>query len=112
MPLFKKREEILDLTRLQKKGIIKNTPIEEETEYKDLSTSPKLPSSTPTGFDFLNSLARIPPIPEASKEIPNSNEETAHLNIKLDNFEYKLSQLADKLNLLEDSLNELKSQRT
>lgn len=127
MALFKKKDksiEIIDLTELQRKGILqKSQQIEKNNEainskegYVDLSnlaltqshaesisTQPKEIESP----EFLSSLANIG-ANEDSAQITNQAESSKELNqlkLKMEDLEYKLDSFIERLTRLEEKLN-------
>lgn len=102
--------ELLDLTLLRKKGILK---IPEEKDVVDFSqipasqdvSMPNMPSLDPAiesnPFGFLDSVAQASS--SASTGIPNSSDANA-MKIKLDDFEYKLERLSERLERIESKL--------
>ncbi len=91
MPLFKKKKNVIDLTILQKRGILK--------KQEEKTSEPKSKSSD--AFGFLDSLAS-----SSSDESKTSidSSEISHLKVKIGDFEYKLDRLLERLVILEDKI--------
>ncbi len=103
MPLFKKRKEVVDLTLLKKKGLLKEsqqTPQTATPDYVDFSQ----PKQTQSPFSFLDSLASSASQTTQSTQQTSPDTNTQDLNVKLENLEYKLERLTEKLALIESKL--------
>jgi hypothetical protein len=106
MPIFKKKEEIVDLTLLKKKGLLKDAPQETEQSdgYIDFSNSQSAAPSNPLSFlDSLANTASSTPTPT----YPQSNStDLQDFKVQMENLEYKLERLTEKLALIESKLSE------
>jgi len=89
---FKNRKEVVDLTILAKRGLIK--PEAEEVDYKDLTPIP----ADETGLSFLGNLAGAGGGTEVEKLHLNSERN------KIEDIEFKLDLLSRKLNSMIDRL--------
>ena len=113
MGFFKKNDEVLDLTLLQKKGILKKAmQQDEEPNYGktiDLTQSPSTPGQSPASsnspFDFLDTLAQSNQ--SNSQTQLNNSEDLQHLKIKFEDIEYKMERLIEKLARIESKLESL-----
>ncbi|HLC53333.1 MAG TPA: hypothetical protein VJK03_02210 [Candidatus Nanoarchaeia archaeon] len=113
MGLMRKRNssvDILDLTLLQKKGLL-NIP-ERKPELIDLvgPSASTMPSTAPSDnpFGMLDSFAQnasAPPLASAGSDVPSDMNA---LKIKLDDFEFKFQRLIERLEKIESSLDNLK----
>ena len=120
MPFFKKKRsvDVVDLTDMQRRGLLKTSiPEKNEEGIVDLSSS----SSSPAG-DFLSSLAgfganssveRIHPSPgpiisnlRAARQRGLADTKINELKLKLDDNDYKLNTLIERVKELEDRLKE------
>ena len=120
MGFFKKRDEVLDLTLLQKKGILKkiqNSNIEEVEDVLDLSqnqTSSNMmnsssfnsqmpPQSSP--FDLLDIVVQTNSnqSQDIQSRIQNADD-LQDLKVKLDNLEYKIESLLKIFEKIEERL--------
>ena len=109
MALFKKETDFLDLTLLQKRGLlkIKEEPGQNiENEYADLTPPTASVEPSAPSFDFLDSLAGTsnPPSLQAPHS-ENSSADIQHLNVKLEDLEYKLERFLERIEKLELKLN-------
>jgi len=95
--------DIVDLTDMQKRGIIKKTSQNTDVKNEFVSLSPQAASqpaqSSPSPFDFLDNLASSAPQQSAS------NTDIQSLQNKIEDLEYKLERLVDKIVALESRLN-------
>ncbi len=107
MGIFKKKSpEVLDLTELQRKGILERSnelaKMEKWTANEKVVdlTSSSLNKGSETSFDLLNNLASA----------ASSNEGAAHgeLKNKIEDIEYKLEKLIERLEHIENKLNDNK----
>ncbi len=114
MPLFKERgPDVIDLVDLQKRGILKKSSQQIERREDDFvdfskqSSSSPVQSSSPSSFDFLNSLASSasPSSPSSlsSSETTDSTQ-LSSLKVKLEDLEYKLDRFIDRIVALESKL--------
>ena len=105
MSVFKKGPEVIDLTILQKRGLLKKVKQEPNLNhdaegYADLTKQSSLPTQPTNQFDFLDSLANASSsTPTHSSEF--SNTDIRHLNVKLDDLEYKLERMLERITELE-----------
>lgn len=113
MGFLKKKEhgvDILDLTLLQKRGLLKRESAPTTSDVLDLrvpiaTLSPPSPPQMPTDvspFGMLDSLAAVSQAPQLSTNSPTP--ELGALKIKLEDVEYKLERLLERLTLLEGKL--------
>src|SRR3989338_4402080 len=125
MVLGRKRGADIDFTLLQKKGLIKKSPVTKRTGWKvDKSGFIEMPNpgafinsdsgkedsagtnATPSNIGFLdNPLGFSPPEspspPSLGNNLSVSNSEVESLKVKLDDLEYKLERLLERLDKLE-----------
>ena len=112
MGCLRKKEhgfDILDLTLLQKRGLLKQespqTPDVIDLRVPIATLTPPSPTSTPADvspFGMLDALATSTPTPTFSSEAPTP--ELSAMKIKLDDVEYKLERLLERLSALESKL--------
>ena len=110
MGFFKKNEEVLDLTLLQKKGILKVKEIEKEEIdlTKPQASSVMTTETVGSTFDFLDNAQinsnqnylQTPP-PQAS------SPDLQDLKVKLENLEYKFERFLERLEKFEEKLSSL-----
>jgi len=104
MPLFKKKSvDVIDLTRLQKQGILKTNDAEDN--YPEYNTETITPESNPLGF--LDNLANSNPTQTFSTETEEPKQEPPELNnlgIKLEDLEYKLERFLERLEKIENKI--------
>ncbi len=121
MSFFKKKGEVIDLTLLQKKGILKksqNREIKEIIDILDLTQnqtpsnitnlSPPFSSQTSSQsspFDLLDSLAQTNSNQSSNIQSQMQNADGLQdLKIKLENLEYQIERLMGRFNKIEDKL--------
>lgn len=104
---MKKRGGYIDLTLLQKKGILKK-----EEEKKDfVPVSPTAEVLTPqqsapeNPFSFLDNLASGEQT-NTEQNIPKQSEDFSNLTVKLENLEYQLERFLERLDKIEEKLRE------
>jgi hypothetical protein len=121
MPLFKKRDsaDVIDLTDLERKGIIEKANKIAQSKnpdgYTDLTQSESFNSNSdinqPTGSislpDASNPLAGFfsggSPVPSTSTNDRTSEDtQIKHLHTKIEDLEYKLERFLERLELIED----------
>ena len=110
MGLFKKKGiDVLDLTLLQKRGILK-VPEEKDLDltrpFAQSSSSLAQNSTESSAFGFLDNLASNS---SASNSAPSFNNSDSNLEVqglknKLEDFEYKLERLLERLDSIETKL--------
>ncbi len=111
MPFFGK-DEVVDLTKLKKLGLLKEPQQEQKPvpEYYDFSQQnsapqkPELPkpeTESPLSF-FDNFASNLPQTPQQIQQPQTSDN--SELSIKLENLEYQLERLAEKLALIESKI--------
>ena len=112
MPIFKKRGGTIDLTELQKRGILQKSEVLAKAQPKTTNDFVELPSHSPSvspasssPFSFLDSLANASSPSTPSPEILPQNTNTSHIQIKLEELEYKLDRLIERITQLESKLN-------
>ncbi|HLC31624.1 MAG TPA: hypothetical protein VJK51_03070 [Candidatus Nanoarchaeia archaeon] len=117
MGLFGSNGDTVDLTLLQKKGILGRAMKEERegsSSVVDLSalsgapsiSAPIVPSSeaVPTALSFFDSVtapASTPSFFNSSEPSKSSSDSAAQLAIKIDDLEFKLERLIERLEKLE-----------
>ncbi len=120
MGIFNKGGDVLDLTLLQKRGILKkqenkglscNVPDVIDLTKIPLENTIQPPSvqQSSSPFDFLSNLAHSSPsIQENTNqfEIPktHSNQDLDDFKVKMDNLEYKLDRFLERLDKIEEKL--------
>ena len=104
MGLFKKKSEVVDLTKLEKLGILQKSrdiaskdAIENINSNKIVDLSETNRASNNEGLGFLNNLAGV----GTSERRENSND-LENLKVKIEDIEYKLERLIEKLNKIEE----------
>lgn len=95
---FKKRRDVIDLTYLAKRGLIKP-----EQEFKEILPQQQTSSSSSdssSAFGFLSSLA------SSAESSPSSHAESKELGTKnkLEDIEYKLEVISKRVNSMIDRL--------
>lgn len=118
MRLMRKNDsaDVVDLSLLQKKGILKRAgyenkqAIDRERDVIDF-TAPKTNDVTPSNvgtnnsiFGFLDNAANNQ---SSSSSVFNSSNDSSDINalkLKIDNLEYKLQNLIDKIERMESNL--------
>ena len=99
MAMFRKEGDVLDLTNLQRRGILKKSQQIQTTnsksevksnDYLDIST----PQQSSNPLSFLDSLANATPAPQQSPDFSD-------IKVKIENFEYKLDRLMERLEAIE-----------
>jgi phage shock protein A len=96
MGWFKKKGEVIDLTYLAKRGLIK------KEDYKDLtkSNSQEMPVADSSALGFLGTMAASSePVSESSKKPSSSQSQN-----KIEDIEYKLEVVSKRVNALLDRL--------
>jgi len=126
MGLFsKRRSEVVDLSDMQRRGLLPTSPPPEADERgivdfsKSSQTIPQS-SSTPTiNMDFLSSLAgagvnsssaNSGSVTDSLRDARKRNHESAEINelrLKLEDNEYKMRNMSDKIRELEEKINAL-----
>ncbi len=107
MSIFKKEEgvDVLDLTLLQKKGILKVPEIKDEyvdiTKVNQQSSGVKAESVSP--FSFLDSLAQSNSSSSSSITSDNSAD-LSNLRVQIDNLEFKIERLLERLDKIESKI--------
>ena len=85
-------EEIVDIPKLQRMGILKKQfPKTESPEYKEVSSNP---------LAFLDTFANS----ASTSNLPSSD--VSELKIKLENLEYQIERLVERLALIEGKIRE------
>ncbi len=124
MPIFNSNPHVLDLTELQKRGILKKleeknkSNIEQKNNYVNLNVAQQTPTQTnqqaeqPSPLSFLDSLASSNFQPTTQTETrPQLSVETEaeikNLQVKIENIEYKLDRFMDKLAAIEAKISTL-----
>ncbi|MBU0466810.1 MAG: hypothetical protein KJ718_02050 [Nanoarchaeota archaeon] len=113
MPIFKKEEEVLDLTDLEKRGLLKKAQEIEQQQvsqtsddgYMDLGTTESGSAASSVSSDtgagalgFLDSLAGVGASSNAGATSSGvDTTELQGLKSKIDDLEYKLQVLEDKI---------------
>src|SRR3989344_341671 len=101
MSIFRKEGETLDLTDLQRRGILKKAQQAEQIQAKsEIKSNDYLDITTPQSsspLSFLDSLANINPTPQNSPDLSD-------VKVKLENFEYKLERFMERLEAIESKL--------
>lgn len=109
MSIFKKKEgiDVLDLTLLQKRGILKVPEIKED--FIDLTKSQNTSNETASSsaaspFSFLDSLAQSNSTSSTSNITSNNSAEVSNLRVQIDNLEFKIERLLERLDKIESKL--------
>ena len=122
--MFKKKGDILDLTLLQKRGILKNTEINKINEITDVLDLTKNPvqknsdimsnnqQSSQFPFNFLDNLTNTSSNSFSGDSFnitkaPNNNLDLQDFKVKIDDFEYKLNRFLERLEKIEEKINRL-----
>ena len=115
---FRKRNEVVDLGRLQKRGIIKAGNDEKES-YANLScSSEKTPVSDAgsRGFDFFSNIASTPSSSDSSTEVSGygggSLESERKISERIRRISERLSKVMDRVELLERKIEKLERGRS
>lgn len=103
MRLFKKKEEIVDLTDLQRRGILKKPEEQDDTATLDSVAPVSSPTEDANPLAFLDALASSNSETQSSSSLLNTPN-TSGVNIKLDDLEYKLDRMMDRLAIMETKL--------
>jgi hypothetical protein len=106
MGLFKKRgSDVIDLTDMQKRGILKSSEKKEE-DFVDFSPSPvqTAPKEEVNPFGFLDSLAGSAVSGTGEPPIKNEDKQIQHLKVKIEDLEYKLDNFLDRLAEIEKKI--------
>lgn len=110
---FRKRNEVVDLGRLQKRGILQ-TRNAEEGSYANLSSSSEKTPSANTGstggFDFFSNIASAPSA-EVSGYGESSSEDKKKISERIRRISEKLSKVMDRVELLERKIERLERGR-
>jgi hypothetical protein len=117
MGIFKKEEEVVDLTRLKKRGIQLDQEKSKSPSFAtfqndfadltkpDIKPTPPSPDPPSNPFSFLDDIAKADTPPENSIfQTTTPSTEQSDLKVKLEDLEYKLDRLVDKLALIETKL--------
>ncbi len=101
------KEETVDLTELQKRGILKKALEKENVnEGKDIDfTSASSVSNSSNPFDLLSSLASSSG--NTTRTLANnevSNDDIQHLKVKLEDLEYKLDRFLERIEKIESKI--------
>lgn len=115
MGMFKKRGQIIDLTKLQEKGILqrskaiaKENSLEAKNDVVDLSSmisknQSETSNSNSSGFDFL-SLANAGSGSNSTGNIADSNLDMQGLRNKIEDIEYKMEKFIERISKIEEKL--------
>ncbi len=115
MGIFRKEVEVLDLTLMQKKGILKTQKTNHAPDIVDLTQnsvqsigpSQVAPQQSSSPFDFLD-LAASSASQSAPQLSPSQTPtDVEDLKVKLDNIEYKLERFVEKLEKFEEKISQL-----
>lgn len=109
MSFFKKELDVLDLTDLQKRGLLKKAEEIKKQEdnsggYVDFTKSGTSASESPSGanpFDFLGSLSGV------GASTPSSQSSSAEGSLEIQSLKNKIEDLEYKLRVLEDTIAKL-----
>jgi len=117
---FRRKNEVVDLTIMRDRGILKDVSQEKEDEFVDFSSSQNQTAQNSGSFDFLSSLATGADSSLTSESSPGPITESlrdarkrgigADLNemrIKLEDTEYKLNNALRRIQELERKTREL-----
>jgi len=101
---FKKQRDVIDLTYLAKRGLLK---IPKEEEYKDFTASPisasPASSDSDSDFSFLGAMASS--AEPQSTSTPSSHHSTSGISSnKIEDIEYKLESISKRVNSMIDRL--------
>ena len=109
---MKKRDGYVDLTLLQKKGILKKeeekkdfVSIPQTTEVQTFTQQTNTTSENP--FSFLDNLANSSQT-NIEQNISKPAEDFSSLTVKLENLEYQLERFLERLDKIEEKLREFK----
>ena len=121
MPIFKKKDDVLDLTDLQRRGLLKKAAEIEKQQseassdgYVDLDDSGGTSSSSDSGasaLGFLDSLAGVGASSSGTSSMSSGSDslEIQGLKNKLEDLEYKLERFTEKLAMIESKLAEFEN---
>ena len=103
MSIFKKTSDVMDLTKLEKRGIkIHKEKTEPPVqEYVNLSDTTTQTEPTANQFDFLNNLANT-----NTEILPTYQSQTPDISIKIENLEYKIERFLERLDFIEKKIND------
>lgn len=108
-------DDYLDLTLMQKRGLLKIRKEESERELLDLtkprtSSVPAVASEPTPSFDFLKSMAGIgETVATPTPSLGSENSDLSSLKIKIEDTEYKLERLIERLERIEEKLSNLEN---
>jgi hypothetical protein len=101
--------DYIDLSDLQKRGIIKKNEkvnSEEGSDYYKIDPTQTTQNDKISPLSFLDTFANSVSNSTTSPSNATSSSETQDVKIKLEDFEYKLDRLVDKLAIIESKLKE------
>ncbi|MBI5804335.1 hypothetical protein HY450_03765 [Candidatus Pacearchaeota archaeon] len=101
--VFKKGVDVIDLTDLEKRGILKRreNSVLKNNDFVELASNQET-QQNPLGFlDTFANMASTENKPQLS-----NNYEAADVKVKLEEFEYKLERFLEKLEKIESKLEE------
>ncbi len=113
MGLFRrKKQSVVDLTKLQKRGILQKSREIAVRDKRENANSNKIidlsNNSDNEGLGFLNNLAGAGA--DAGSEADRSKkhfDSLQHLKVKIDDIEYKLDKFIERLDKIEEKLEKL-----
>jgi len=111
----KKREEVLDLSDLQKRGIYNPKEKKATSEIMDLSNTQPTPTEESTPFDFLGTMATSQNNQESTSEVSSVRGERkqrlktviSDIKSELKHHGDKVYKLSDRLDLIEKKLDRI-----
>ena len=92
---FKKQREVVDLTYLAKRGLIK-MPTQKTNDYKEIPVTQS--NSSSNDFGFLGAMA------SSAEPSPTNSPVPAGMNNKIDDLDYKLDAISKRVNAMLDRL--------
>lgn len=118
MKIFRKKKvEVIDLTKLQKKGILQrsmeiasnneteNLRKDEVVDLRDLNNLKNANSDNSNMFGFLNNLAGVGASENISQKVLRGGQkDIEHLRVKIEDIEYKLDRFLERLERIEENL--------
>jgi anti-sigma28 factor (negative regulator of flagellin synthesis) len=102
----KRGEDVVDLTYLEKRNILKRNPTSQESDYKDLSSNQEQPNSQNNSGDFFSAVSNSN---DSYSSYGNNSAMSDNLDIsgiknKLEDVEYKIDNLRRNVDHLLDQI--------
>src|SRR3989344_998497 len=109
MGIFRKNEEVLDLTLLQKKGILKIKEEKDEVELTKSQANSNIASHSSSPFEFLDNLAQTSQADNKNYFQSSTTANSADLQdlrVKFEDIEYKMQRLIERFEKIEEKIRE------